>query len=102
MIGNASEDKEVGQDIDHVDGLQLAIDEHCQAFMGELVDDIEHAELAAVMSAVLDEVAGPDVIGPLRPQADARSIREPQTPAFWLFLGDLQPLPSPPARPGRH
>ena len=29
--------------------------------MGELVDDVEHAELASIMSAGLDEVVGPDV-----------------------------------------
>jgi hypothetical protein len=29
--------------------------------MGELIDDIEHAVLAAIMGAVLDEVVRPDV-----------------------------------------
>jgi hypothetical protein len=47
------------------------------------------------MGAVLDEIVGPDVIGMLRPQPDARTIGEPQPPAFWLLLGDLQPLTSP-------
>ncbi len=31
----------------------------------------------------------------LRPQTNARSVIEPQTPAFGLFCWDLQPLTSP-------
>jgi hypothetical protein len=31
----------------------------------------------------------------LRSKPDARSVIEPQSPAFWLFLGHLQTLPSP-------
>ncbi len=63
--------------------------------MGELVDDAQHAELASIMGAVLDEVVGPDVVGSLGPQADARAVVQPQAAAFGLFGGDLQPLPSP-------
>jgi hypothetical protein len=33
--------------------------------MGELVDDVEHADPAPVMGAVLEEVVGPDVIAVL-------------------------------------
>src|SRR5579872_903969 len=39
-----------------------------QAFPGEFVDDGEHAELAPVPRPVLDEIIGPDVPGPGRPQ----------------------------------
>ena len=39
--------------------------------MGELVDHVEHAKPPAVMSAVLDEVVGPDVIAVLGAQPDA-------------------------------
>ena len=41
-----------------------------QTFVGELIDDVEHAEPAAIMGAIFDEVIGPDVIGTLRPQPD--------------------------------
>jgi len=44
---------------------------------------------------MLDEVVGPHVIAMLRPQADTRPIRQPQTAALGLPLGDLQPLTSP-------
>jgi hypothetical protein len=63
--------------------------------MGELVDNIEHSVLPPVIGPVLDEVIRSDVVGILRPQADARPVREPQPPALGLFRGDLQPLASP-------
>jgi hypothetical protein len=47
------------------------------------------------MCAILDEVVGPHVIAMLGPQAEARAVRQPQTTAFWLLLGDLQPLAPP-------
>jgi hypothetical protein len=80
-----------------VDRLQLACDPDRQALVGELVDDVEHPELPAVMGAILDEVVGPDVVAVFRPQADARSVGQPQAPAFGLFGGDLQTLPPPQA-----
>jgi hypothetical protein len=63
--------------------------------VGELVDDVEHAELPSVMGAVLDEVVGPDVVAMLGPQPDARSVRQPEPSALGLLPGDLQPLASP-------
>jgi hypothetical protein len=47
------------------------------------------------MRAMLDEVVGPHVIAMLWPQADARSVRQPQAAALRLLLGDLQPLTPP-------
>src|SRR5206468_12096786 len=56
---------------------------------------VEQADLAPVMGALLEEVVGPDVIGALGPQPDARSIIQPQASALGLSGGDLQPLASP-------
>jgi hypothetical protein len=95
MPRNSTQDEEIGQNIDHVDGLQLARHSDRQALMRELVEDIEHAILPPIMRAMLDEVVGPHVIAMLRPQADARTIRQPQAAALGLLLGDLQPLMSP-------
>jgi hypothetical protein len=47
------------------------------------------------MGAVLDDVVGPDVVGALRPQPDAGSVRQPQPPTFGLPPWDFQPLASP-------
>ncbi len=37
---------------------------------GEPVDYGEHAELTAVMDPVIDEIVGPDMARPTRPQPD--------------------------------
>ena len=63
--------------------------------MRELVDHVEHAVLPPVMGSILDEVIRPDVIAVFRAQPDTRAVREPQTAAFGLLLGNLQPLTPP-------
>ena len=68
MTGHTTQDEKVRQDVDHIDGLELAIDADRQAFVGKLIDDVEHAVLAAIMGTTLDEVIGPDVVRMLRLQ----------------------------------
>jgi hypothetical protein len=87
--------KQVGQNVDHIDRLELAGDTDRQTFVGELVEHVEHPILASVMGALLDEVVGPDMIALLRPQPDARSIGQPVPAALGLLRWDLQPLASP-------
>ncbi len=94
---HAAKDEQVGQDVDDVDRLELAIDTDRQALVRELVDHVEHAVLAAIMRAVLDEVVGPDVVGMLGPQADAGAVGQPQPAAFGLLGRHFQPLPPPDA-----
>src|SRR3712207_2697472 len=50
----------------------------------EVVDDIEHPELAPVMGAILHEVVRPHVIAVLGPQPDTRSIGQPRSSALGL------------------
>src|SRR6266481_3484043 len=83
------------QIVDHVDRLELAGDTDRQAFMGELVEHVEHPILASVMGAVLDEVVGPDMIALLRAQPNARSVGQPEPAALGLLMGKLQPLTLP-------
>ena len=71
MAGHAAQDEEIGQHIDHIDGLELAGHPDCQAFMGELVDDVEYPVFPTIVGAVLDKVVGPDVIAVLGSQPDA-------------------------------
>ena len=95
VSGNAPQDEQVGQNIDHIDRLELAGDTDRQTFMGELVEHVEHPILASVMGAVLDEVVGPDMITVLWPQPNARSVGQPEPAALGLLMGDLQPLALP-------
>lgn len=65
--------------------------------MGELVDDVQHSELPPFMGPVLDEVVGPNMVGPLGAQANARSVGKPETASFGLSGRDFQPLAPPDA-----
>ena len=47
------------------------------------------------MSAVRNEVVGPDLVGTLRAQSNAQPVTKPEPPAFGLFGRDFQPLTSP-------
>ena len=73
MPGHAAQDEQVREHANDVDRIQLAVHPDGQALPGELVDDVEQAELAPVMGALLDKVVGPDVVGALGAQPDARS-----------------------------
>jgi len=112
MSGDTAQDKQVGKRVDDIDGLELAAHPDGEALAGELVDDVEHAILPPVVGAIFDEVVGPDVVGMLRPETDARAVIEPEPPALGLLMWNLQPLASPdpmhpldphhPARPLQH
>src|SRR6266516_3315230 len=90
VSGNAPQDEEVGQNVDDIDRLELAGDTDRQAFMGELVEHVEHPIPASIMGAVLDKVVGPDMIAVLRPQPNARSDGQAELAALGLLMGNLQ------------
>src|SRR5262249_35505145 len=91
LSGNAPQDEEVGQNVDHIDRLERAADTDRQAFMAELVEHVEHPILASIMGAVLDKVVGPDMIAVLRPQPDARSVGQQEASALGLLKGNFSP-----------
>ena len=49
------------------------------------------------LTVPLDKVVRPDVVRPLGPQTDARSVVEPEPPSLRLFGRNLQPLATPDA-----
>ncbi len=62
MLRHAAQDEQVREHVDDVDRAKFPVHPDRQALAGELVDDVEHAVLASVVRAVLDEVVGPDVV----------------------------------------
>jgi len=74
VLRHAPQDEQIGQNVDHIRRFELADDPDRQALMRELVDNVQHPILPAIVGMVLDEVIGPDMIGPLSPQTDARSV----------------------------
>src|SRR5699024_10683575 len=85
VTGYATQDERIGQHIDHVDGLEFAVDADRQALMRELVEHVEHAILPPIVGTILDKVIGPDVIGTPGPETDAKPISQPETAPFGLF-----------------
>ena len=71
-----------------------------QALEGELVQHTDHANDSAIVSPVMDEVIGPDMVRLLEAQPDAGAIVQPQTSPLRLADGHLQHLaPSQPLVP---
>ena len=77
--------------------MELALDTDGETLARKLIDHAEHAEDFAIMRAVLDEVLRPDIAFIGRPQPDARSVAQPEPPAFGLFLRNFEPLTPPDA-----
>ena len=86
VSGNTLQDEEVGQNVDHIDRLELAGDtENSSSTLSIPVP-------ASIVGAVLDKVVGPDMIALLRPQPNARSVGQPEPAALGVAYGDLEPL----------
>ena len=64
----------------------------CRALTGVFVDD---GRRTSVPGPVLDEVTGPEMVSPLRPQPDAGPVVQPQRSSPGLPGRHLQPLPPP-------
>jgi hypothetical protein len=84
-FGYAAQNELIG----HVGRLELPVDPDGQTFVGELIDEIEHPIIPPLVRAILDEVIGPDMVGPLAAQPDAGSVRKPDATLLGLFGGDL-------------
>jgi hypothetical protein len=95
VLGHAAQDEQVGQHVDHVRRAEPPLDPDGEAFVGVLVDDVQHPVLPSVVGSVLDEVVGPDVVRALGAEPDAGAAREPEPAALGLPLRDLQPLAPP-------
>ena len=90
-VGN----EQIGQAMQHVVGSQSPGDNNCQAAARKLVDHGQHTKGPSILCAVLDKVIGPDVVGTLWPQTDARSVGEPETAPLRLLPWNFQPFPPP-------
>nr|WP_156828837.1 hypothetical protein [Rhizobium sp. 42MFCr.1] len=57
-----AQDELVRERVDHVDDFQRPADPDRQAFLRELVDDVEHAEALSVVGAIMNEIVRPDTV----------------------------------------
>ena len=83
-------DEQIGQHVDHVVGSEPPQRHHCQALPAELVDDVEHPELAPVVRLILDEVIGQHMPAMSRAQPDARSVASQSRRRFGCLFGTLR------------
>jgi len=95
VLGHAPQDEQVRQDIDHIDGLELAVNPDRQTFMGKLVDDVEHAKLLSLMGSVFDKIVGPNMVRVFCLKTDTGAVGEPEPASLWLLFWDFQPLAPP-------
>ena len=87
--------EEVREHVDYVCGLQLASHTDGQALVSELVDHVQHPELAPVVRSLLHEVVRPDVVRVFWSEADAGAVSQPEPPLLGLLMRHLQALASP-------
>jgi len=60
-----------------------------------LIDHVQDPKWHPILSSGLHEIVAPDMLREERLQPDNRTIIEPQTTSFRLFLRDFQPLSVP-------
>src|SRR5260370_18596476 len=59
VSGNAPQDEQVVQNVDHIDRLELAGDTDRQTFVGELVEHVEQPALPTIVRPLLDAATRP-------------------------------------------
>jgi hypothetical protein len=77
MLGRAVPAHKVCQTVEDVVRPETPRNHDRQAAPRELINDGQHPKGSPILGAILDEVIGPDMIGPLGSETDARSVIEP-------------------------
>ena len=95
MARYATQDEQVREHVDNVDPLELACDPDRQAFVRELIDHVEHPDLAPIVRAGLDEVVRPYVIAVFRAKTNTGAVVVPDPPPLGLLGRHFQPLTPP-------
>ena len=95
MARNSAREEQLGENVDNVERIELPLDADRKRLVRELIDDIEHAVFPSLVRAIFDEVVAPHVIAMFGPKPHARTVGEPQTPAFRLLIRNLEPLAPP-------
>ena len=97
MLRRAMMHEQFAQRVEHIAGVQLALDADRQALPCELIDYAQHAEHLSIMRAILHEVIRPDMALVRRAKPHARAVIQPETAAFRLFHWDFKPFTPPDA-----
>lgn len=82
--------EQLEKDSRHVHRIEVPRNSDRETFSGKLIHNREHLKRFLIVGFVKHEVIGPDMISILRAFAYARSVVEPQTTSFGLFVRDFQ------------
>ncbi len=77
MLWNATKDKQVKQEINHILVFNLTGYQYRQAFPGVFIDDIQYFKGSAISRAVYHEIVAPDMVLILRPEPDTGAVIKP-------------------------
>ena len=77
MTRHATQHEEVRQHTNNTRAVETLIHADRQAFTRKFIDYLEHADLTAIICAVLYEIVGPDMVRTCSAQPNARSIVGP-------------------------
>ena len=87
--------EQLRQQMENVVGPDPTGDQDGEALPGIFVDEGKHPEGPAIVCPGQDEVLGPDVVRPARPQTDAGPVVEPKPASLGLLYRNLQPFAPP-------
>ena len=93
--GDSPLHKEFRQAIAHIIGAQPSLDIAGPTFPRVFIDTREQLHRSPILGACRHTIRGPDRIGILGPEPDARPIGQPEPPPRRLFLWHLQAFASP-------
>jgi len=79
-------DKQITEDLKDVIGFERTTDPDRQALAGVFINDGQHADGLPIGQPVSHKIVTPDMVGPGRPQTNARAIVQIQSAAFLLPL----------------
>ena len=96
-LRHALDQHHVGQRAHHSGARPTSLATDHQALSGVLIEQVQYPRCATILRSGAHEVVAPRMVPALRPEPNAGSIVEPQTPPRRLLLRNLQPFATPDA-----
>jgi hypothetical protein len=83
-------DEQIRQAVQNIIGPQIPLHDNSQTFTAVFINDREHLDRSAIVSAIRHKIISPYMVPMGRSKTNARTIIQPQTTPLGLSLGDLQ------------
>lgn len=89
MLRDPVFNKQICKDQEDVLAPDSSSYKRCQTLFAVLIDNIQNAELSAIMSLLRHKVITPNVIAVCGAKSDTRAIGKPEPGSLWLLLRNL-------------